>query len=179
MPARLRSLWRPGRVPMVDAHTVLRGTGDAIAVLVLRSVRTSSWLVLAIGLIIAWVTGQATRIAELNTVTGLVDSLRTPLVVVACGLVIRFLLAPAAWLLAFRAMMRVPHGGDLPAGTGLTWTDVMRTADGWRALRWTLDVRRQAVEQLGDLGQVLRLAETALRFATGLAFALFILLVGR
>ncbi len=66
---------------------------------------------------------------------GLVDSLRTPLGVVACGLVIRFLLAPAAWLPAFRAMMRVPHGGDLPAGTGLTWTDVMRTADGWRAPR--------------------------------------------
>ncbi len=60
LPARLRSLGRPGRVPMVDAQTVLRGTGEAIAVLALRGVRTSSWLVLAIGLVLEWVTGQAT-----------------------------------------------------------------------------------------------------------------------
>lgn len=176
MAARARALWRPGRAAMVEAGAVLGGTGDAIALLVLRSVRTASWLVLAIGLCIAYATGQATRIAELNTAVGLVEALRTPLVVVACGLVVRFLLAPAAWLLAFRAMQRAPDDGALPAGTGLSWTDLMRTADGWRALRWTLDVRQRAVDELGDLGRLLRLTEIALRFATGLAFALFVVL---
>lgn len=171
-----RTLWRPGRAPMVEADTVLGGRQDAFALLLLRIVRTSSWLVLATGLIIAWVTGQATRLAELNTVAGLVDALRTPLVVVATGVVVRFLLTPAAWLLALVAMVRSEDTGGPPAGEGLTWTDVLRTADARRAVRWTLQVRHRAVEMLGAGGRLLVLTEIGARFATGIAFTVFVVL---
>ncbi len=175
----LRAAWRPGQAPLVDADVVLGGRADAAALLGLRIVRTSSWLVLAIGLIIAWSTGQAARVAELNTARGLVEAMRTPLVVVASGVLLRFLLTPAAWTLALAALWRARDETRLPAGAGLSWTDLWRTADGWRALRWTLDVRHRAASRLGTPGRLLVLTELAARTATGLAFTLLVVLVGR
>lgn len=118
----------------------------------------------------------------LSTPTGLLQSLATPLAVLAGGLGLRLLVAPFAYSLAYlfvirggRDICRVP---DRRSGWARVW-DRFRLASAYRALRWTTPVKAEAVARLGTRGVILARAEIALRILAGIGAIAFVVIAAR
>jgi hypothetical protein len=149
------------------------GRGDARAwvLLVLRQLRVASILLILVGTTVSVVTGRLEQTEGLTTASGLVSAVRSPLVVLAAGIVLRLALGPAAFLAALEVVVR----DDLQSGAigrrrwGTRLLDRFRLTNGLQSLRWTLAVRYEAVRRLGFPGRVMTLVEIALRVALGLA----------
>jgi hypothetical protein len=164
------------RSPVIDLAAALRPTrGDAVAVLLLRCLRTVSWVLLAVGLAVAIRTGSTVDPEDFATPSALLESILSPLAVLATGVLVRVLLTPIAWSSAFvvalRSRPRLQPGPRRPSSPGVLWLDLARVADGLRALRWTTAARDGAVSRLGRWGTGLLVADYLLKGVLTAAWA--------
>jgi hypothetical protein len=168
---------------VIPAGVVLGdGRGQAIAVLVLRILRMSSMALMVAGVAVAIAFGRWNEnvVGELSTVSGMLHAARTPLVVLAGGVLLRLLLAPLALLLAWEVVVRsdrdvAPSVDDRRIFSRLT--DRVRVASGLRDLRWTVAVKREAAARLGVVGHALVLAELVARLMAVLGVvAIFVII---
>jgi hypothetical protein len=144
-----------------------RGRVAAMVVLLLRSLRAGSFAVILAGIAVAL---RADRLneattARLTTVSGFVEALLTPLVVLAVGLALRLLVTPAAYLTALGVVLR--DRGDVVSSSDsrsrfARLRDRARLARAYVSLRWTLAAREEAIKRLGPVGRSLYFLEIAM-----------------
>jgi hypothetical protein len=162
-----------GAAPALRADVGLAaGRSSALALLVLRNVRTGAWALMSFGVAVAvWFGSLDERSSErLDTPSGLADSLGTPLAVLGVGFALRLAVHPVALLLA--AQVVVHNGTDVHSDHDrrarvLRLWDRFRLASALRSLRWTYAVKAEAVARLGRRGQVLAAVEIVLRVLIG------------
>jgi hypothetical protein len=170
-----RRVGPPDDVPGRDVAAPLAlapGTGDATGVLLLRCLRTGSILLVVAGVAVAVATRSEDRIDEATSPDTLLPALATPLAVLAVGVVLRVLVAPIAYGAAALFVVRADRHVTRPDDRRSAWhrlVDRTRLAGSYRALRWTLAVRDEAVDRLGRRGRVLDTAATAFSVLTGVA----------
>ncbi len=157
----------------VDAASALApGAWDATAILLLQCLRTASILLVVAGVAVAVATGSEDRMDEVTSPETMLHALVTPLAVLAVGVLLRLLLAPVAYALAAAFVVHDGRHLTREVDARSTWNrlvDRVRLAGAYRALRWTLAVRDEAVDRLGRRGQALDRAATVLRVLTGVA----------
>jgi len=151
---------------------------DTCGLLVLRSYRSFSMVLIDLGLRIAIWSGSIDAVSsDFATLQGIVRALVTPLVALAVGVVVRASVTPLAWGLAMVfVIVTNPEMSPPPKRNTLLTRlfDQGRVAIAYRPLRWTTSVRDQAVQSLGGTGKVLLYADAALRGLAVLVFRVFV-----
>ncbi|NNU26360.1 hypothetical protein [Isoptericola sediminis] len=158
------------------------GTGDAATLLVLRAMRRAVWPLMVLGLAVALSSGDLTaeELDQLTNPVELTDPSRlwalvlSPLVVLAAGLALRLVVNLTA-LVVSAPLAR----GAWVAGTEATsrWRrlmDLTHLSAGYRSVRWSYAVQREAVARCGLLGRQLALAETLGRIALPVSVAVLL-----
>jgi hypothetical protein len=168
-------------VPHLDVQLAMRpGTGDATTILLMRCLRTVSYVLFASGALVAWLADRLDDLAvdDLQSPAGLARSLTTPLAVIAVAVAMRVLVTFLAFAFA-AACIAVTHA-DFISATERTrvrrLVDHWRLAGAFRSLRWTWTARDLAITRLGGRGLLLARADTWLRIAA-IAIALLLLVL--
>jgi hypothetical protein len=166
----------------LPADALVLGPRDALVVLGLRLVRRTSLLVIPLGATVALLAGtsQDNLATRFTSISGFLDSLLSPLWLLAIGVALRVAVAPLAYLAAFVVAAVGPRDvRQTPDARGVwsRFNDLFRVAGGLRALRWTIAVRDEAVTLGGPFGRLLRRLERLLAWLIGVAWALFVVTV--
>ncbi len=164
------------------AQAFIRSRGDAVIILALWCLRTTTLLLLALGLTFLVVARQIGEDigAQLDTPAELFRALTTPLAGVALAVGLRVVVAVLAWLSAAPLVTReVPP--LVPTAGQSAWrqmTDRWRQISGTASVRGTWAVRAAAITDAGVWGPRLRATDIVLRILSAVAVvALFVAMV--
>mgnify|MGYP000870796215 FL=1 len=155
---------------------------DAILILVLWCLRTSSLLLLFLGWILLAAnhrTSDPHLAAQIDSPSDITRSLTTPLAGVALAIVVRGAAAALAWLSAARLVTQEDPPLVPPQGQA-RWR---RLTDHWRqitaaaAIRGTWRVLAAAVAEAGVWGPRLRMADIFLRILSGVSLVAAIIVL--
>lgn len=164
---------------MLPAEAFVLGPRDALLILGLRVVRRAALVLLPVGVGVALASGiSEDRLStQFDTVSGWLQSLLSPLWLLAIAVLLRLAVVPVAYLAALGAALLGPcHVEVTPEGRS-RWSvfgDRFRVAGGLRAFRWTVAARDVAVGLVGGVGTLLKRSEWLLGWAIWLAWALLV-----
>lgn len=169
-------------MPQLDVQLAMRpGAGDAATILLMRCLRTSSYVLFAGGALVAWLTDRFEDLAadDLQSPAGLARSLTTPLAVVAIAIALRVLVTVLGFV--FAAFCIAGTHAEIVGADERTrlrrLVDHWRLAGAFKSMRWTWAARNQAMERLGGRGLLLARIDTWLRIlAITLAVVLLLLM---
>lgn len=166
----------------LPAEALVLGPRDALVVLGLRVVRRTALIVVPLGATVALLAGTAEdRLASsFTSIPGFLDSLLSPLWLLAIGVLLRLAVAPLAYLAALVVAAVGPRDVRQTPDSRGAWSrfnDLFRVAGGLRALRWTIAVRDEAVTLAGSPGRLLRRLERLLAWLVWVGWAGFVVTV--
>ncbi|PFG42965.1 hypothetical protein ATJ88_1642 [Isoptericola jiangsuensis] len=183
--AERRSLWEDVRdraLPLSPEEQVrpaafLRaGAGDAATLLALRALRRAVWPLIIAGVGIAWLNNEfdAQTLSVLTNPEEYVAAFLSPLALLAVGWGLRILVSLAGLVIAAPLAQGAWVEGAQAVSRGRRLIDLAYLSAGYRSVRWSYAVQREAVARCGDLGRRLSWLETAGRVALPVAFAFLV-----
>ncbi|WP_278237237.1 hypothetical protein [Isoptericola sp. AK164] len=189
---RRQGLWDDVRVRGLSPEEQVRpaaflraGTVDAATLLVLRALRRAVWPLVVIGLAVAWVSGDLTNGAmswltdptQLADPAALIGLILSPLVVFAAGVALRIIVNLTALAVAAPLAQGAWVAGTEAVSRGRRLIDLAYLSAGYRSVRWSYAVQREAVARCGMLGRQLAFVETLGRIALPVSIVVFVWIV--
>jgi hypothetical protein len=151
---------------------------DAVALLSLRVLRTTSLALISWGAAIATAFAGYDHLTDrIATPSALLGSLLTPFAVLALGVILRVLVAPLAYFVSLVfigvSSLDITSVNDRRGWWG-KMTDRIRLAGAYRSLRWTNAVKDEAVASLGRPGMVFKGVEQVTSVLVYVGWAAFL-----
>lgn len=166
----------------IDSAAAVRGRFDAAVLLVLWLLRCSVPALFLAGLSVAWVVTESRfeTVPQVATPWQAVRVLLSPFGLVAIAVLLQFLVAIAALLLAY-PLSRRETGSSMAPGVPhrplRVWADRLHLVRAYRSLRWTSAVRQLAATRLGRWGRALSWSGPVLLVADGIMLITLVLVV--
>lgn|GEM_PF-2724104 len=184
-PRRHGSLWEDvrGRGATFSPEEQVRpaaflraGRGDAATLLVLRAVRRAVWPIITVGAAVAVLNGEFTAeaISRITNPGQFFAVILSPLVILAAGWALRIVVNLAGLLLAAPLAQAAWVKGTEATSRGRRLIDLAYLSAGYRSVRWSYAVQREAVHRCGMFGRQLAWVETLGRIALPVAIAVFV-----
>lgn len=157
------------------------GRGDATTLLVLRVIRRAVWPLITIGAAVAWSNGESVAdvIARMITPAQFIAAVLSPLMLLALGWALRIVVGFAGLVVAAPRAQGAWVAGTEATSQGRRFIDLAYLSAGYRSVRWSYAVQREAVRRCGLLGRQLALLETVGRVALPVAIAVLVWVVGQ
>ncbi|MEG3613852.1 hypothetical protein [Isoptericola haloaureus] len=185
---RRQGLWDDVRVHALSPEEQVRpaaflraGTVDAATLLVLRVVRRAVWPIIIVGAALAWINGEFTpqTFERLASPAEYLELFLSPLVVLALGWGLRILVNLAGLVLAAPLAQGAWVDGAAATSRGRRLVDLGYLSAGYRSVRWSYAVRREAVRRCGLFGRQMAWLELVGRIALPLAIVFFLWILTR